>query len=114
MIRPEQCLSAKQKGMAQGKQYQELTQPPSTVWFINTMRKVVKLTQDHQRQALLDGLKNHLVHVPIDIDPGMGYLDKDHWKLQLPWCSGQNHGNGVVVRRYVSPLSGVGKKVTTY
>uniref|UniRef100_A0A915KEQ6 Uncharacterized protein n=1 Tax=Romanomermis culicivorax TaxID=13658 RepID=A0A915KEQ6_ROMCU len=86
MTRPEQGLSAKDKlclelveEMVQGKQYQELTQPASLVWFIDIARKVIKLPQDHQKQALLDAL----VYVPIDIDPGMGYLDKDHWKPQL-------------------------------
>uniref|UniRef100_A0A915I8F2 Uncharacterized protein n=1 Tax=Romanomermis culicivorax TaxID=13658 RepID=A0A915I8F2_ROMCU len=60
MIRSEQPLSVKDKlclelveEMAQGKQYQELTQPASLVWFIDTARKVIKLPQDHQKQALL-------------------------------------------------------------
>uniref|UniRef100_A0A915L3A9 Uncharacterized protein n=1 Tax=Romanomermis culicivorax TaxID=13658 RepID=A0A915L3A9_ROMCU len=65
MTRPEKRLSKKKlcqelvEEMVQGKQYQELTQPASLVWFIDTARKVIKLPQDHPNQALLDALKNH-------------------------------------------------------
>ena len=69
--------------LAQGIPYKDLTAQASVVWVIDTCRKVTKLPPDQQREALRKALKSFLLHEPIDIDPGMGYFDKDHWKPQL-------------------------------